>query len=165
MPSNDVVERLVSEVRASTLDVLQNYLTGATRDASFSPSHNTTRFHQKGTGWLSVVKEALTTLGHRAWMYEEGSRGVFVLETCWRPAHPTPCCVDERAAFCRGYFDADGGMPWSPSARLYFQYVQKDRDDLKSLRNHLTALGIACGQLHVPSIKVDPDYWRVFVRT
>ncbi|MBK5229497.1 MAG: LAGLIDADG family homing endonuclease [Actinobacteria bacterium] len=164
MDPSVLVSVLQAEARASPASVLAHYLAGATRDASFSTAHNTTRFHQKGKGWLTVLETALAALGQRSWMYEEGRRGVFVLETCWRPDPVPPRTPEERAAFCRGYFDADGGMPQSLADRLYFQFVQKNRQDLQSLRGQLAALDIECGRLHVPSKRVDPDYWRVFVR-
>lgn len=164
MLPTSLFDLLLTEVQASSPMVLEGYLSGATRDASTSSLHNTTRFHQKGTEWLTILSEVLRTLGHRSWMYEEGHRGIFVLETCWQTTSRIPQRRAERAAFCRGYFDADGGMPRSASARLYFQFSQKDRDDLRVLRDHLVAIDIDCGRLHVPSVRADPDYWRFFVR-
>jgi len=69
------------------------------------------------------------------------------------------------AAYARGYFGAEGGIPRDQRARFYVQLVQKDRPDLLSLRNHLESVGFACGSIHNPSAKVDPEYWRFFVRT
>lgn len=45
------------------------------------------------------------------------------------------------------------------------QFVQKDRDELSRLRDSLLGLGIDCGSLHNPSIRVDPDYWRFYIRS
>ena len=122
----------------------------------------TTRFHQKGTAWLTILGLLLERLGHRSWMYQEGRRGVFVCETSWAAPPSVPSSAD--ASFCRGYFDADGGMPRDLNARLYFQYAQKNRPDLADIRGRLIALGVDCGDLHRPSAQVAPDYWRFFIR-
>ena len=68
-------------------------------------------------------------------------------------------------AFVAGYFDAEGGIPHDPQARFYVQFVQKDRRDLTVVRETPEGLGVTCGVLHVPSKRVDPDYWRFFVRS
>ena len=44
-----------------------------------------------------------------------------------------------------------------------FSFLKKDRDDLKSLREMLESLGINCGEIHNPSMKVDKNYWRFFL--
>ncbi|MGH2727035.1 MAG: LAGLIDADG family homing endonuclease [Actinomycetota bacterium] len=67
-------------------------------------------------------------------------------------------------AFARGYFDADGGMPQRLSARIYVPLTQKNRLDLDRLRALLEAEGISCGRIHNPSVRVDPGYWRFFIR-
>ncbi len=72
--------------------------------------------------------------------------------------------VQEGLDYVRGYFDADGGMPRDPAARLYFQFVQKDRISLQAVAEILEGKGIQCGRLHNPSRAVDPEYWRFFVR-
>ncbi len=76
----------------------------------------------------------------------------------------TPRSSAEKAAYARGYFDAEGGVPRSPDARFYIQFVQKNRADLSQLRSWLGDLGVDCGALHVPSAFVDPDLWRFYVR-
>ena len=70
---------------------------------------------------------------------------------------------DRAAAYARGYFDAEGGIPKGRESRFYVQFVQKDRSDLDTVRGALNSLGITCGVLHVPSPRVDPDYWRFYV--
>jgi hypothetical protein len=76
-----------------------------------------------------------------------------------------PVTVEEKCAYARGYFDAEGGVPRSTTSRFYIQLVQKDLDDLTTLRTILLDLGIACGALHNPSVSADPDLWRFYVRT
>ena len=71
---------------------------------------------------------------------------------------------EERIAYVRGYFDAEGGLPQSPDARFYIQFTQKDRDELEKVKTILESIGIECGEAHNPSVEVDPDYWRFYVR-
>lgn len=68
-----------------------------------------------------------------------------------------------RAAFLRGYFDAEGGIPHSLYARFYIQFVQRDLDDLQRAHDWLEDLGIHSGRVHNPSHRVDPHYWRFYV--
>ena len=72
--------------------------------------------------------------------------------------------MPEKIAYVRGYFDAEGGVPRNSANRFYIQFVQKDFEELEKVRNMLEELGIRCGKIHNPSIKVDPEYWRFFVR-
>jgi hypothetical protein len=55
-------------------------------------------------------------------------------------------------------------MPRDIEARLYFQYVQKDRSDLETVLDILRSWKIETGRIHNPSRMVDPDYWRFYVR-
>jgi hypothetical protein len=99
-----------------------------------------------------------------AWIYREGTRQVWVAETTYRvmPGPPSPKLPD-LAAWARGYFDAEGGVPRDNGARFYVQFVQKNRADLECLKSVLESLGLQCGELHTPSVRVDPDYCRVYV--
>lgn len=153
-----------AEVRSSSPKELRCYLVGASRDGTRSRLHRTLRISQKGIEWLDVLAVALSCLGSRSWRYQEGTRGVWTLETTWwDPLQATT--PREVAAFSRGYFDAEGGVPRAPDARFYLQFVQKDLADIASLRSGLVNLGIDCGRLYNPSVRVDPHYWRFFVRT
>ncbi len=103
-------------------------------------------------------------------MYREGSREVYDLET-------TAAFLDfkfdprslktsiEIAAYIRGFFDAEGGIPHLRNAKFYIQLVQKDRNKMRVLKELLQRLGIMTGALHNPSSRVDPQYWRCFVST
>ena len=80
--------------------------------------------------------------------------------------HPTPLIGTKcDLSYVRGYFDADGGMPRDSSARLYLQLCQKSRPSLEEIVSILEYWNIECGRVHNPSVRVDPDYWRFFVRT
>jgi hypothetical protein len=153
-----------AEVERASGGELAAYLKGAAHDGTFNRQHRTFRICQRERAWPLVLVQVLNQLGQRAWIYEEGSRGVFVVETCFDLAAATIDSEDERRAYARGYFDAEGGIPRDPKARFYIQLVQKDLEDLRELRAILDRMGIACGKLHNPSVRVDPDYWRFFVR-
>ncbi|MBM3128289.1 MAG: hypothetical protein FJ009_06570 [Chloroflexi bacterium] len=147
----------------------QAYLQGALHDGTRSEAHNTHRISQKGTEWLSRLRDLFTALGFKSWMYQEGkSRGVYVLETTaqFLNTEYDPNLLQtglERIAYVRGYFDAEGGMPQSPGARFYIQFTQKNRVELEKVKAMLEELGIQCGEIHNPSVVADPDYWRFYV--
>jgi hypothetical protein len=105
-------------------------------------------------------------LGRRSWSYREGrSRRLWILETSAAvlAERPTFSTSEERLAYARGYFDAEGGTPRDPSARFYVQFVQKNRGDIEELREMLENEGICCGRLHNPSRIRDSDLWRFYV--
>lgn len=163
-PIDRLVEMgIIDEVATASEFELRSYLAGASRDGTFSRLHNTLRISQKGAEWLEVLKAALEKLGARSWMYQETGRQVWTLETrWWDPGAPRS--PSELVAFTRGYFDAEGGVPRCLDARFYIQLVQKDFDDLYAVRTGLVDLGVECGKMHNPSVRVDPEYWRFFVR-
>jgi hypothetical protein len=106
----------------------------------------------------------LERLGSRSWIYREGLRDVWVIETTYRLYGEERFEAEgERSAFVRGYFDAEGGIPRDVSARFYVQLVQKDFVDLARVHGFLEGLGIRCGRIHNPSVRVDPAYWRFYV--
>jgi hypothetical protein len=159
-------QRLHAELLATSASGAWSYLFGAAHDATISPRHNTVRFGQADVDWLDVPRLLLKERGQKAWMYREGSaRRFWVLETSarWfadRPACSTP---EERRAYARGYFDAEGGIPRNVAARFYIQFVQKDRADIVNLRTILEEEGVACGKLHQPSRATDHPVWRFYV--
>jgi hypothetical protein len=147
---------------------IQAYLQGALHDAY--RRGNRVRFSQKGTEWLSVLKNLLDQLGHKSWMYREGSRDVYDLETTaefldFKFDPRSLKTSEEIAAYIRGFFDAEGGIPHSRNTTFYIQLVQKDREKVRMLKELLQSLGIKTGMLHNPSYRVDPNYWRCFVST
>jgi hypothetical protein len=111
------------------------------------------------------LRVALTRLGYRSWSYREGAtRALWVLETSWVPGPVSISSEDQARGYVRGYFDAEGGVPRSSGVRMYIQFVQKDRADLEMCRELLMRLGISSGRIHNPSVRVDPGYWRFYVR-
>jgi hypothetical protein len=119
---------------------------------------------------LETLQVILDVVGHRSWIYREGrDRQFWVLETTAKflstdfDGHDL-VGQQEGLDYVRGYFDADGGMPRDPRSRLYVQYCQKNRQSLEIVKEILASWGIECGRIHNPSVRIDPDYWRFFVR-
>ena len=147
---------------------IQAYLQGALHDAY--RRKNRVRFSQKGTEWLKVLQQLLNHLGYQSWMYREGSRDVYALETTaefldFKFDILSLETSNEKAAYLRGFFDAEGGIPHSRTAKFYIQLVQKDKRKMQTIGEVLKSLGIHTGALHNPSHRVDPNYWRLFVST
>lgn len=163
-------QRLHAELLAASNKSLECYLQGALRDGTRSVRHRTHRIGQSDLMWIELLKEALRILEFRSWIYKEGrSRRLWILETTapflsvgFDASHLVGC--PEGIDYVRGYFDAEGGMPRRSEARLYLQLTQKDRSNLESVRDILESEDIRCGRIHNPSVRVDPEYWRFFVR-
>jgi hypothetical protein len=159
-------QRLHAELLATSASGAWSYLFGAAHDATISPRHNTVRFGQAGVEWLDVLRLILRRQGQQAWMYREGkSRRFWVLETSakWLAERPPLSTPEERRAYARGYFDAEGGMPRETAARFYIQFVHKSRADIANLQGILEDEGINCGRLHRPSRRTDHLVWRFYV--
>jgi hypothetical protein len=148
---------------------MQAYLQGALHDATLNKGKRY-RFTQKGTVWLSFLKEMFHKLGYKSWIYREGKREVYTLETL------TPFLdfkfdplalktVVEQKAYIKGFFDAEGGVPHEAHAKFYIQLVQKDKVKIEKIASLLNSMSIQTGKIHNPSVRVDPDYWRVYVRS
>jgi hypothetical protein len=163
-------QRPHAELLAVGAKGLEAYLQGALRDGTRSAAHGTHRIGQSDPAWLDLIGTALDILGCRSWTYREGrDREYWVLETTApfldvgfdaRPLVGTR----EGLAYVRGYFDAEGGMPKDSNARCYLQLTQKQRASLEVLVEILESWDISCGRIHNPSVRVDPDYWRFYVR-
>ncbi|HEX2058548.1 MAG TPA: LAGLIDADG family homing endonuclease [Actinomycetota bacterium] len=151
----------------ATADVARAYLAGASRDGHVNRLHRTLRISQANVDWLRLLQVLFDKAGSRSWIYRESARrSVWTIETCY-VIDPSPVLVTrgEVAAFVRGYFDAEGGVPRGREAGFYIQLCQKNYTDLFRLREMLVGrLGIACGRIHNPSALADPFYWRFYVR-
>ena len=144
------------------------YLLGAVHDGTYNQKHKTTRISQANVDWLKILKNCLAKLGFKSWIYKEGkSRGVYILETTADifKSKPSPIALskDAKIAYTRGYFDAEGGIPRDSSHWFYIQISQKNKPELEALKSILEKLGISCGKVHVPSAKVDPNYYRFYI--
>ena len=155
---------------ASREGMIRSYLVGAFGDGTFNRLHRTFRYAQKEREWLERLQELLAELGCRGWIYREGkARHVHVLETtakCLSRSEGIQPFVTEaeQVAYVRGYFDAEGGIPQRSDAPFYVQFVQKNLPSLAQVKAILEQFDIQCGVIHNPSRRVDPEYWRFFIR-
>jgi hypothetical protein len=147
---------------------IQAYLLGALHDASLNKKKRF-RFTQKGTKWLSFLQTLFQRLGYKSWIYREGKRDVYTLETLasfldfkFDPINFGT--LEEQSFYIKGFFDAEGGIPHSSADLFYIQLVQKDQIKIQKIVRMLQEFGIETGKIHNPSKKVDPNYWRVYVR-
>ncbi len=128
-----------AELHTASDEALAAYCQGALRDGTFSSRHRTHRIGQCDPDWLRFLGVLLERLGSRSWIYREGQhRRLWVLETTAPFLSMTFNAMalvgrSEGLDYVRGYFDADGGMPRDHRARLYFQFVQKDRRSLEAV--------------------------------
>ena len=160
-----------SETTRETLsvEICEAYLQGALHDGTFNKRNQRFRFCQIGSDWLKVLQSCLHITGNHSWIYKEGKyRKVYVLETLadFLDVNFDPLTLEtlaEKQAYIRGFFDAEGGIPKNPNSRFYIQLVQNGTMKLQKIKPILTELGISTGIIHNPSVKVDPDYHRMFV--
>ena len=117
-----------------------------------------------------MIQQLLKEIGYNAWIYKEGrERNLYTLETLCNQLsfgfNPTTLMTDkEKAMYLKGFFDAEGGVPRT-SGKFYIQLTQKDYEKVNMLKTLLEELGIKTGKIHNPSKRVDPHYWRIFIRT
>ena len=141
----------------------RSYLLGVLHDGTVRP--RTIRISQREEVFVSFLKRLIESLGGRAWTYREGrTRELYVVEfsRSFLESHRVQSRRDV-VDYVRGYFDAEGGVS-SDSRSPYVYFAQKDRRDLEELYAFLVSLGIEVGKMHNPSRRVDPDYWRFYVR-
>ncbi|MBN1162168.1 LAGLIDADG family homing endonuclease [Patescibacteria group bacterium] len=146
-----------------TPKVLKAYLLGALHYAT--ERKYTYRISQKSVEYVRFIKKALLKAGYKAWTYKEGSnRDVHIVEFSKKILSGiTILSRDDKINYCRGYFDSEGAVPLSLTARYYIYFAQKDIADLTELRDYLQDLRISCGKIHNPSKRVDSDYFRFYV--
>jgi DNA-binding transcriptional regulator WhiA len=141
------------------------YLLGALHDAT--EREYTYRLSQKDSQYVETIASIVGDLGFDAWTYQEGkSRDIYVAEFAKTVLNGFEITsTEEKRAYARGYFDADGSVPTDPSARFYVYFAQNDRADLRELKTYLAELDIETGTLHQPSADNAPEYWRFYVST
>ena len=105
-PDGLTPQRLHAELLEADARETRAYLLGALRDGTFSPIHRTIRISQSDRRWLLILQALFLKLGSRSWIYREGKRNVWVIETTCGLGHETSFDHSERTAFVRGYFDA-----------------------------------------------------------
>ena len=140
------------------------YLLGALHDGT--ERKTTYRIVQKDQEYIKFLLKEIHTLGHNAWMYQEGkTRQLFALEFSKYFLKNFKIKTEkDKIDYIRGYFDAEGGISRDQKVRYYIYFAQKNFQDLSQLKIFLEELDIKCGVMHNPSKKQDPNYWRFFVR-
>ncbi len=103
-------------------------------------------------------------LGYDAWVYREGAdREVFIVEFSKSVLSGFEITTtQDKIDYVRGYFDAEGSVPLN-GARMYVYLCQKNKGSMEEVKSFLEELGIVCGEIHNPSKKEDPQYWRFYV--
>ena len=148
--------------------IIKAYLLGAIHDGTLNKGKRF-RISQKGISWLKILQQLFSYLGYNSWIYKEGkARKVYVLETLadflnFNLDLSTIKSREEKKAYIRGFFDAEGGLPHKNHARFYIQLVQKDKAKLLWIKRCLEGIGIRTGKIHNPSARIDPNYWRMYV--
>ena len=145
--------------------VSKSYLLGLLHDATTRPT--TYRIATKSKVFADFLVKEIKKLKVSAWNYKEGkARNLWIVE--FSKSLLKNVEIDskkDKIDYIRGYFDAEGGMAKSPKVRFYLSFGQKNFKDLLEVRNYLEELKINCGRIHNPSKRVDPNYWRFFVRS
>ncbi|MFH2013641.1 MAG: LAGLIDADG family homing endonuclease [Patescibacteria group bacterium] len=147
---------------------IKSYFLGAIHDGTFS-SNKRFRIAQKGRDWLDLLKLLLKDIGYSSWIYKEGKhRDVYVLETLasFLDFKFDPLSLrsnKNKAAYIRGFFDAEGGIPQDRNTRFYVQLALKDKEKIIKIKKILSDLKIKTGKVHNPSKNVNPEYWRIYV--
>jgi intein-encoded DNA endonuclease-like protein len=140
------------------------YLLGALHDGTVR--RLTYRIVQKDQEYIKFLVKEIKNLGFNAWMYREGkTRQLYVVEFSRNLLDNFVIdSIQDKIDYIRGYFDAEGGVSRDPKVRYYIYFAQKNLKDLMQIKEYLEELGIKCGDIHNPSVGVDPNYWRFFVR-
>ena len=153
------------ETTRQRLQKTKAYLLGAIHDAT--ERKTTIRLSQKDKKYPIFIKELLNKIGRNAWVYKEGkNRKVYIVEFSKSFLKDFKIITpEEKKYYIRGYFDSEGGITKNQNLRFYLYFAQKNRLDLEEVRNFLLEMEISCGVVHNPSKKVDPNYWRFFIRS
>jgi intein-encoded DNA endonuclease-like protein len=138
------------------------YLLGALHDGT--KRKYTYRISQKHQSFVRKIAAMIEAMGFRAWVYREGkSRELYIVEFSVSILEDFETISEQdKIDYIRGYFDAEGSVPLNGS-RMYIYFCQKDKQSLLQVKEFLEHLGIICGEIHNPSKKEDPDYWRFFL--
>ena len=148
--------------RASQIS--KHYLLGLLHDAT--ERKTTYRIATKSKDFSDFLVKGIKSLGMSAWNYKEGkNRDLWITEFSKSLLKNTKIVAKQnKIDYVRGYFDAEGGISKHSSVRFYIYFCQKDKKDLIEVKRYLEEIGISCGAMHNPSYKIDPNYWRFFVR-
>ena len=142
----------------------KQYLLGVLHDATIKKT--TYRIATKSRNFSDFLAKEIQKFGVKAWIYKEGKlRDLWIVEfSKTLLQNVTIQSPQDRIDYIRGYFDAEGGIAKSSQVRYYLYFAQKNKSDFLQVKQYLEEFGIGCGVMHNPSRKVDPNYWRFFVK-
>lgn len=143
----------------------KTYLLGVLHDST--QRKTTYRVASKSFKFCQYLVKVIEKLGAKAWIYREGkNRDLWIVEFSKSLLKGVEIkSKQDKINYVRGYFDTEGGISRSSKVRYYLYFCQKNLADLMQVKNYLEELGLFCGVIHNPSRKVDPNYWRFFIRT
>lgn len=142
----------------------KQYLLGVLHDATV---RNTTyRIATKNRNFADYLAREIQKFDVEAWIYKEGkNRDLWIVEfSKTLLQNVSTQSLQDKIEYVRGYFDAEGGIAKSKQVRYYLYFAQKNKTDLLQVKRYLEELGIGCGMMHNPSKRIDPNYWRFFVK-
>jgi len=147
-----------------TPQISKCYLLGILHDAT--KRRTTYRVATKNYNFALILKNAILNLGRKAWIYKEGkTRNLWIVEFSKSLLKEVKIkSRQNKLDYIRGFFDAEGGIAKDPKVRFYLYFCQKNENSLKETKRYLSEFGIKSGIIHNPSRKIDPDYWRFFVK-
>ncbi|OGC56609.1 hypothetical protein A3H26_01815 [candidate division WWE3 bacterium RIFCSPLOWO2_12_FULL_36_10] len=146
-----------------TPKITKSYLLGILHDAT--ERKYTFRISQKSEEYIKFLSRGIEELGYSAWTYREGkTRNVYIVEFSKRLLEDVNLeNLEDKRDYIRGYFDAEGSVPKDSNSRYYVYFSQKNLKDLSILQSYMFEFGLDCGRIHIPSQKVDPDYFRFYL--
>lgn len=147
-----------------TPKITNAYLLGLLHDAT--ERKTTFRIATKSHVFAKIIAEGIHKLGRSAWIYREGkTRNLWIIEFSKSLLKKTKLISRQnKIDYIRGYFDAEGGIAKNSKVAYYLYFCQKDKTEIEKIKKYLEQIGISCGKVHNPSKRVDPDYWRFFIR-
>jgi hypothetical protein len=143
--------------------ITKAYLLGILHDATVRKT--TYRIATKCKEFSRVLKFGINNLGRNAWIYKEGKdRNLWIVEFSKSLLRETKLVSKQEIVdYIRGFFDAEGGIAKSEKVRFYLYFCQKDKRVLLKIKDYLASLGVKSGEIHNPSKRIDPDYWRFYI--
>jgi hypothetical protein len=143
--------------------ITKAYLLGVLHDATVRKT--TYRIATKNLEFAKILKKGIKDLGRKAWIYKEGkNRNLWIVEFSRSFLGKVFLkSKQDKIDYIRGYFDAEGGIAKSQNVRFYIYFCQKNKYELLQIKDYLASFGIKSGEIHNPSKRVDPNYWRFYI--
>lgn len=164
IPREPLIAKGLRRDYTQTPEISKSYLLGLLHDAT--ERRLTFRIATNSFNFCKYVRTQIYLLGGNAWTYKEGKqRNLWIIEFSKSFLKDVSVLSKkEKIDYVKGYFDAEGGVSKNPNVRYYIYFCQKDINDLQKCKDILEEIGIITGKMHNPSKKVDPFYWRFYIR-